>query len=68
MPKHSAEYMSCITKRRPGQTICMKILAAKTLHIARIRRLQFLATAPNGQPAKKVNGFISRPMRRRGEN
>jgi hypothetical protein len=38
------------------------------VHIARIRRLHFLATAPNGQLARKVNGFISRPMRRRGGN
>jgi hypothetical protein len=54
------------TKAR--QTVCMKILVATILHIARIRRLQFLATAPNGQPAGKVNGSISRTMRRRGGN
>jgi hypothetical protein len=45
----------------------MKILAATILRIVRIRRLRYLATAPNGQPVGRVNGFISRPMRRRGE-
>jgi hypothetical protein len=66
MLKNYAECMSCTTKRRPGQTVCMKILAAIISRIARIRRLQFLATAPNGQPAGRVNDFMSRPMRRRG--
>jgi hypothetical protein len=54
------------TKAR--ETVCMKKFVATILLIARIRRLQFLATAPNGQPAGKVNGFISRPMRRREGN
>jgi hypothetical protein len=45
-----------------------EILATTILHTARIQRLQFLATAPNVQPARRVNGFISRPMRRRGGN
>jgi hypothetical protein len=43
----------------------MKILVATILLIARIRRLQFSVTAQNGQPARKVNGFILRLMRRR---
>jgi hypothetical protein len=38
------------------------------LRITKIRRLQFSVIAPNGQPAGKVNGFISRLMRRRGGN
>jgi hypothetical protein len=45
----------------------MKILVATILRIARIRRLQFSAIAPSGQPAGKVNGSISRLMRRKGE-
>jgi hypothetical protein len=67
MPKHSAECTNCTTRRRPGQTVFVKILVATILRIARIRRLQFLVIAPNGQPARKVNGFILRLMRRRGE-
>jgi hypothetical protein len=66
MPKHFAECTSCTTRPRLGQTLCMKILAATILRIARIRRLWFSTTAPNGQPAGRVNGFISRSMRRRG--
>jgi hypothetical protein len=53
-------------KRRPEQMVCMKTLATIISRIPRIRRLQFLATAPNGQPTGRVNGFISRSMRRRG--
>jgi hypothetical protein len=44
----------------------MKILVATILRIARIRRLQFSAIAPSGQLAGKVNGSISRLMRRKG--
>jgi hypothetical protein len=36
--------------------------------MSRIRRLQFLATAPNGQPARNMNGFILRPMKIKGGN
>jgi hypothetical protein len=54
------------TKAR--ETVFKKILVATILRIARIRRLQFSVTAPNGQPAGKVNSFISRLMRRRGGN
>jgi hypothetical protein len=46
----------------------MKILAVITSRIARIRRLQCSAIAPSGQPAGKVSGSISRPMRRKGRN
>jgi hypothetical protein len=39
-----------------------------TSRIARIRKLRSSATAPSGQLAGKVSGFISRPMRRRGRS
>jgi hypothetical protein len=55
-------------KRRPELTGCTKILVAITSRITRIRRLRSSAIAPSGQPAGRVSGFISRPMRRRGRN
>jgi hypothetical protein len=68
MLKHSTECMSCTIRRRPGQTVYMKILVATILCIARIRRLQFSAITPSGQQAEKVNGSISRLVRRKGGN
>jgi hypothetical protein len=66
--EHSAECTNCTTRRRPGQTVFMKILVATILRITRIQRLQFSVTAPNGQLVGKVNGFILRPMRKGGGN
>jgi hypothetical protein len=46
---------------------CMKILAAITSRIAKIQRLRSSAIVPSGQPIGRANGFISRPMTRKGE-
>jgi hypothetical protein len=43
-------------------------LAVTTSRIARIRRLWCSAIAPSGQPAGKVSGSMSRPMRRRARS
>jgi hypothetical protein len=45
-----------------------EILAVITSRIARIQWPRCSAIAPSGQPAGKVNGSISRPMRRRGRS
>jgi hypothetical protein len=68
MPKHSAECMNCTIKRRLEQMGYMKILAAITSRIAKIRRLRSSAIVPSGQPAGRANVFISRPMKRKGGN
>lgn len=46
MLKHSAECMTCTIKRRLEHTGCMKILAAITSSIAKIRRLYSSAIVP----------------------
>jgi hypothetical protein len=56
--KLSAECTSCIIRRRPGQMAFMKILAVTILHIERIQRCQFSATARSGQLVERVSGSI----------
>jgi hypothetical protein len=43
----------------------MRILVVIISRIARIRRLWSLAIVPSGQPAGRVNGFISKSMKKK---
>jgi len=65
LPKASAEYTSFIIKQKLEKMGCMKASVATTLLIAKIQSFQLSAIVPSGQLAGRLNGFMSKLMRKR---
>jgi hypothetical protein len=58
-------HMSFIIRQKPERMGCTRTSAATILLIAKMRRLQLSAIVPNGQRAGRLNGFLSKLMRKR---
>jgi hypothetical protein len=65
LPKDSARHMSFIIRQKLEKMGCTKTSAATILLIAKMRSLQLSAIVPNGQLARRLNGFMSKLMRKR---
>jgi hypothetical protein len=65
LPKASAGHMSFIIRQKLEKMGCMRTLTATILLIAKMRSLQLSAIVPNGQLARRLNGFMSKLMRKR---
>jgi hypothetical protein len=65
LPKASAGHMSFIIRQKLEKMGCTRTLAAIILLIAKMRSLQLSAIVPNGQLARRLNGFMSKLMRKR---
>jgi hypothetical protein len=65
LPKASAGHMSFIIKQKLEKMGCTKTSAATILLIAKMRSFQLSAIVPSGQLAGRLNGFMSKLMRKR---
>jgi hypothetical protein len=65
LPKASAGHMSFIIRQKLEKMGCTRTSAATILLIAKMRSLQLSAIVPNGQLAGRLNGFMSKLMRKR---
>jgi hypothetical protein len=65
LPKVSAGRMNFIIRQKLEKTGYMITLAATILHTGKMPSTQLLATVQNGQPAGRVNDFMSKWMKRR---
>jgi hypothetical protein len=65
LPKASAGHMSFIIRQKLEKMGCTRTSNAIILLIAKMRRLQLSAIVPNGQLAGRLNGFMSKLMRKR---
>jgi hypothetical protein len=65
LPKLFAGCTSFTIRRRLGKMGYMRTSVVTTLLTAKISRLRWLATAPNGQQVGKLSGFMLRLMRKR---
>jgi hypothetical protein len=65
LSKASAGHMSFIIRQKLEKMGCTRTSAAIILLIAKMRSLQLSAIVPNGQLAGRLNGFMSKLMRKR---
>jgi hypothetical protein len=65
LPKVFAGHTNFITRQKLEKMGCMIILAATILHIRKMPSTELLAIVRNGQLAGRVNGFMSKWMKRR---
>jgi hypothetical protein len=65
LPKASDEHMSFIIRQKLEKMGCTRTSAATILLIAKMRSLQLSTIVPNGQLPGRLNGFMSKLMRKR---
>jgi hypothetical protein len=65
LPKASVGHMSFIIRQKLEKMGCMRTSAVTILLIAKMQSLQLSAIVPNGQLAGRLNGFMSKLMRKR---
>jgi hypothetical protein len=65
LPKVSAEHMSFIIRQKLEKMDCTRTSASTILLITKMRSLQLSTIVPNGQLAGRLNGFMSKLMRKR---
>jgi hypothetical protein len=65
LSKAFAGHMSFIIRQKLKKMGCTRTSAATILLIAKMRSLQLSAIVPNGQLAGRLNGFMSKLMRKR---